>query len=221
MKPDSSSTNAMKFIAFLFLLAALCPLAAAADSKPAADPLAGAFIPPELVMLASDRIALTPQQREAFRARVEKTNPRSEELRAKLERETATLAALAKQQRVDEVSLLAQLDKVLDVERELKHLHIGLAVAVKNLLTPEQQAKLREIAKDGGKQLAEDARKRLSEKVERIQEGAQKWANNGRDPSDILKTMEEKFKPLIEAGKVIEAEAELDRLLERLKPDAK
>ena len=133
-------------------------LLAAADSKPAADPFAGAFFPPELVMLASDRIALTPQQREAFRARVEKTNPRSEELRAKLERETATLAALAKQQRVDEVSLLAQLDKVLDVERELKHLHIGLAVAVKNLLTPEQQAKLREIAKDGGKQLAEDAR---------------------------------------------------------------
>ena len=33
--------------------------------------------------------------------------------------------------------------------------------------------------------------------------------------------MEEKFKPLIEAGKVIEAEAELDRLLERFKPDAK
>ena len=33
--------------------------------------------------------------------------------------------------------------------------------------------------------------------------------------------MEEKFKPLIEAGKVIEAEAELDRMLERLKPGAK
>jgi Spy/CpxP family protein refolding chaperone len=211
----------MKFIAFIALLAAPCPLSTAADSKPAADPFAGAFLPPKLVLLASDRIALTPQQREAFRARVEKTNSRSEELRAKLERETATLAALAKQERVDEASLIAQLDKVLDVERELKHLHVGLAAAVKNLLTPEQQAKLREIAKDGGKQLAEDARKRLSEKVERVQDAARKWANNGRDPSEILKAMEEKFKPLIESGKVIEAEAELDRLLERLKPDAK
>jgi len=33
--------------------------------------------------------------------------------------------------------------------------------------------------------------------------------------------MEEKFKPLLDAGKVIEAEAELDRVLEQLKPDAK
>ena len=54
---------------------------------------------------------------------------------------------------MDEAALVAQLDKVLDVERELKHLHIGLLVAIKNLLTPEQQAKLREIAKDGGAQL--------------------------------------------------------------------
>ena len=112
--------------------------------------------------------------------------------------------------------LVAQLDKVLDVERELKHLHVGLVVAIKNLLTPEQQAKLREIAKDGGAQLIEATRKRLTEKVERVKQGGRKWADSGRDPSDILKTMGEKFKPLLDAGKVIEAEAELDRLLERL-----
>jgi hypothetical protein len=46
-------------------------------------------------------------------------------------------------------------------------------------------------------------------------------ADGGRDPSEILKTMEEKFKPLIEAGKVIEAEAALDRVLEQLAKDAK
>lgn len=211
----------MKLIAFIALLTSLSPLFAADDSKTVADPFAGAFFSPELVLLARDRIALTPEQREFFRARVEKTQPRSNELRARLESETAALSALAKQERVDEATLVAQLDKVLDVERELKHLHVGLAAAIKNLLTAEQQAKLREIAKDGGKQLAEDARKRLSEKVESVKEGAQKWAASGRDPSAILKTMEEKFKPLIEAGKAIEAEAELDRVLEQLKQDAK
>jgi Spy/CpxP family protein refolding chaperone len=218
---ESMPTVARQRIAFIALLIALCPLLAAADTKTAADPFAGAFFPPELVLLAHDRIALTLEQREAFHARMEKTKARSDELRAKLERETATLAMLAKQERADEASLVAQLDKVLDVERELKHLHVGLVVAIKNLLTPEQQAKLREIAKDGGTQLAEDTRKRLSEKVERVNEGAHKWADSGRDPADILRTMAEKFKHLIEAGKVIEAEAELDRLLERLKADAK
>jgi hypothetical protein len=49
----------------------------------------------------------------------------------------------------------------------------------------------------------------------------QKWATSGRDPSAIGKAMEEKFKPLIEAGKVIEAEAELDRVLQQIKQDAK
>ena len=44
---------------------------------------------------------------------------------------------------------------------------------------------------------------------------------SGRDPSAIGKLMEEKFKPLIEAGKVTEAEAELDRVLEQIKQDAK
>jgi len=32
--------------------------------------------------------------------------------------------------------------------------------------------------------------------------------------------MEEKVKPLLDAGKIIEAEAELDRILEKLKLDA-
>lgn len=208
-------------IAFITLLTSLCPLFAADDSKKVADPFAGAFFPPELVLMARDRIALTQEQQEAFRARMEKAQPRSDELRAKMERETAAFGALVKQERVDETALIAQLDKVLDVEREVKHLHVGLAAAIKNLLTSEQQAKLREIAKEGVAQLGEDARKRLTEKVERIKEGAQKMAESGRDPSDILKAMEEKFKPLMETGKAIEAEAVLDRVLEQLAKDAK
>jgi Spy/CpxP family protein refolding chaperone len=211
----------MKLIALITLLASLCPLLAADDPKKAADPFAGAFFPPELVLMARDRIALTQEQQEALRTRLEKTQPRSEELRRKLEKETAAFAALAKQERIEETALLAQLDKVLDAEREVKHLHMGLAAAIKNLLTPEQQGKLREIAKGGGAQLGEDARKRLTEKVERVQQGAQKWAESGRDPSEVLKAMEEKFKPLMDAGKVIEAEAELDRVLEQLTKGSK
>ena len=211
----------MKLMAFVALLTASAPLFAADESKPAADPLAGTFFPPELVLLARDRIALTPEQLADFRARMEKTGPRSEELRAKLARETAALAAIAKPERVDEAALGAQLDKVLDAERELKHLHVGLLGAIKNLLTPAQQAQLRQIAQDGGAQLKDDTRRRLTEKVECAKARAKAWADSGRDPSSIARTMEEKVKPLLDAGKAIEAEAELDRLLESLKPDAK
>ncbi len=51
---------------------------------------------------------------------------------------------------------------------------------------------------------------RITGKVEQVQAGVQKWAVSSRDPSTIRKVMEEKFKPLIEA------EVELDRLLEQL-----
>jgi hypothetical protein len=61
----------------------------------------------------------------------------------------------------------------------------------------------------------------ITAKVERVKTGAQKWADSGRDPSAIGKTLEEKFLPTFEAGKIIEAEAELDRLLEQLKQDGK
>jgi hypothetical protein len=47
--------------------------------------------------------------------------------------------------------------------------------------------------------------------------GAERWAASGRDPSAIVKAMEEKVKPFLDAGKVIEAEAELDRVLDLLK----
>jgi hypothetical protein len=67
----------------------------------------------------------------------------------------------------------------------------------------------------------EAAHRRLPGKIERVQKGAHGWAATGRDPSAIAKTMEEKFKPLLDAGKFIEAEAELDRVLEQLNQDAK
>jgi Spy/CpxP family protein refolding chaperone len=213
--------STMKLVIALALITTLRPLFAADESKHAADPFAGAFFPPEMVAMARERIVLTQEQQGAIRSLMEKTQSRSDDWRKKLEKETAALAALTKQERVDKTALLAQLDKVLDVERELKQLHVGVLVDVKNLLTPEQQSKLRAIAKDGGKQLMEAAQKRLMEKIERVKEGAQKMADSGRDPSDILRTMEQEFKPLMEAGKAVEAEAVLDRALKQLTPDAK
>ena len=211
----------MKIFTFLALLSTVCHLSAADKPAAHADPFAGAFFPPELIMQAGEQIGLTQEQRQAIEARAKKTMTRSDELRATLEHETAALSALLKQDRVEEATLLAQFDKLLDAEREVKHLHIGLLVSIKNSLTPEQQTKLRELAKDGGASLAQAVRQRLSAKVERVKEGAQKWADSGRDPSEVLRAMEEKFKPLMESGKAVEAEAELDEVLKQVAQDAK
>ena len=211
----------MKRIPFIALLAAVCTLSAADKSTAPADPLVGAFFSPEIILLARDQIGLTQEQQEAFRTRAQQTQSRSDELRQRLERETSALSALAKRERVDEAALAVQLDRLLDAERELKRLHLGLLAGIKNLLTSEQQAKLREITRDGGAQFTETMRRRLSEKVERVKEGAQKWAASGRDPSAIAQAMQEKVRPLLDGGKVREADVELDRLLAERTRDAK
>jgi len=200
----------MKLIALVSLLITVGTLSAA-------DPLAGAFFAPEVILTASDQIGLTPEQQETVRDHVQQTQSRSEELRQRLERETAALSALAQQEQVDEPALIAQLDKLLDAERDLKHLHIGLLAALKNSLTSEQQTKLREFAGKGP--AAQEKQKRLTDKVNRVKEGAQSWAASGRDPSVIARMMEENVRPLIEAGKATQAEAELDRVLEQLEQD--
>lgn len=101
---------------------------------------------------------------------------------------------------------------MLDIEREAKHVFLFLLTATKNLLTPEQQTQLRKIA---------EASKRVTEKVDRVKQIARAWEQDGRDTSSIAKAMKEKVRPSVDAGKVIEAEAELDRLLEQLKQTTK
>lgn len=216
MQTTRTSQHTMRHLLVFAVITLLCPLFAKDESKKVPDPFAGAFFPPELVLMARERIALTQKQQQALHALVEKAQPRSDELRTRLEKESAALAALVKQEHMEEAAVITQLDRVLDAEREVKHLHVGLGVAIKNLLTPGQQAQLREILKGGFAQLGEDARKRLMEKVDIIKAAATKMAEGGTDPSEILKAMDEKFKPLMDAGKVIEAEAALDRVLGEL-----
>ena len=55
------------------------------------------------------------------------------------------MVALVKQPHVDEQQVLAQLEKVLATEREVKRAQISLLVHIKNKLSAEQQAKLEAI----------------------------------------------------------------------------
>lgn len=216
-----SYSNLMKPLIVMAFLAALATLVAADAPSTPKDPLAGAFFPPELVLLARERTRLSPEMAQTIRAHMEQEQTRLEGLKMRLEHETMVLSTLAKEDRVDELKVNEQLDRVLAIEREAKHVQLGLLISVKNLLTPAQQEVMRELVKDGGAKFTSDLRRRLTEKVERVKVGAQKWAASGRDPSAITQEMQRTVGPLLDAGNPIEAEAELDRLLGRLDSDAK
>jgi Spy/CpxP family protein refolding chaperone len=61
------------------------------------------------------------------------------------------MALLLQEKPVDEAKVLAQVDRILALEKEVKKTQIGLLVRIKNLLTPAQQAKLMEMRKSDGK----------------------------------------------------------------------
>jgi Spy/CpxP family protein refolding chaperone len=117
-----------------------------AQQQPQPDPFAGNLFPPELIMQHQQALGLSEEQKNFLKAELRKTQTRLTELQWNLQDEVEKLVALMKQDQVDEAQALMQLDKVLRLEREIKSMHIGLLIRLKNKLTPEQQARLREIA---------------------------------------------------------------------------
>lgn len=106
------------------------------------DPLGQSFFPPELVMQSQEAIALSDEQKAYLRAEIREAQMKFTDLQWKLQDEVEKMISVARQPHVDEQQALAQLEKVLSVEREVKRAQIALLVHIKNKLTPEQQTKL-------------------------------------------------------------------------------
>jgi len=109
------------------------------------DPIAESVFPPELVLQHQDAIALSDAQKKTIRAEIKSAQGRFLDLQWALQSEVSKLVALLKPPHVDEAKALAQLGRVLDGEREVKKAQIALLVRLKNVLTPEQQARLADL----------------------------------------------------------------------------
>jgi Spy/CpxP family protein refolding chaperone len=106
------------------------------------DPLADAMFPPELIMQHQRELALTDDQKSFMRSEIQRSTTRFNELQWQLQDAMEALHETMKANHVNEQQALAQLNKVLDAEREIKTLHMGMAIRIKNKLTSEQQMKL-------------------------------------------------------------------------------
>jgi len=121
------------------------PAPEARGPQPGPDPFGQSFFPPELVIQNQQAIGLTDEQKNYFRTEIRDAQIKFTDLQWKLQDEAEKMMALVKQPHVDEQQALAQLEKVLSVEREVKRAQIALLVHIKNKLTPEQQNKLEEM----------------------------------------------------------------------------
>ncbi len=188
----------------------LCGQAVGAQDR---DPIGENLFPPELVMQHRQAIGLTDAQKNFIELELQKIQARFMDLQAQLQNEMEALAALLKKERVEEKLVLAQLDKVLKCEGEIKSAHLSVGIAIKNKLTPQQQAKLQELR--AATPSPQALQKRFEAKMRQVQAGVLRWQNDGRDPSPIGEVMQQ-FEPLMKQGKFKEADEVLDRALKML-----
>jgi Spy/CpxP family protein refolding chaperone len=142
----------MKRTAFVLLLLVFSiPGAGAETPSPGEDPLGRHLFPPERVMGHAQEIGLDDAQRNAIRKEVQKAQSKFLDLQFDLQTEMETMVRLVKENKIDESRVLAQLDRVLALEKEIKKTQISLLVRIKNNLTPAQQARLAEMPREPGK----------------------------------------------------------------------
>lgn len=126
-------------LAFLLSLGRSAPLGA---QQSADDPLARLLFPPELVMQHQADIGLKPEQRTAITHAIGELQGKVLDVQWRMQDAAKQLAALLGKPSVDQTAALAQVDEVLNLEREVKRAQLTLLIRIKNTLTAEQQGKL-------------------------------------------------------------------------------
>ena len=134
-----------------YTVAVLCAAIAASlqAQQPAAqvpgqaDPFARFLFPPELVMQHQGQIGLQDAQRAALQSAIQEAQSTVLKMQFALAGEAEKLTKLLEAARLEERDVLAQVDRILMIEREVKKAQMTLMIRIKNTLTPEQQDRLR------------------------------------------------------------------------------
>jgi Spy/CpxP family protein refolding chaperone len=109
------------------------------------DPMHDVMFPPGMILDHARQLNLTDEQKAYMRAEIQKTTTSFNELQWNLQDQMEILHEMMKASPVIEEQVLGQLNRVLDIERDIKRLHFGLAVRLKNRLTEAQQEQLQKM----------------------------------------------------------------------------
>lgn len=129
----------------ILVLLLVAPHARAGAQQPGNDPMAEHLFPPELVMKHQREIGLDEAQAKAIKQAMQQAQSRFFELQWDMQPESEKLVQLLQARPVDEAAVLAQADRVMTLERDVKRVHLSLLVRLKNLLREDQQRKLTEL----------------------------------------------------------------------------
>lgn len=151
----------MRIILLALVLCLTTAPSAGAQAK-TDDAFARAMFDPQFVLKHAQAIALTTTQRRAVLDELKTAQIALAPLQADMAEPAMELQELIEGTRIDEAKALAKIDRVLKLENEVKKAQAVFIIRVKNILTPEQQAKLRALrdadAREEGASREEPAR---------------------------------------------------------------
>lgn len=133
------------------LPALLLTASAAGAQAKTEEAFAKAFFDPQLVLKHANAIALTAQQRKAILDELKAAQVALVPLQVDMAEPAIELQGIIEAPRVDEAKAMARIDQVLKIENEVKKRQAIFVIRVKNILTVEQQGKLRAIRDGEGK----------------------------------------------------------------------
>ena len=116
-----------------------------AGGPPCHDPIGDNLFPPDQIMMHASEIGLTDAQRASIESDMRGADQSFRSLQPQMQSATDGLARQLHASRVDQTQVLGQLDKVLGIERSIKRTQLGLMIQIKNVLTADQQARLRRL----------------------------------------------------------------------------
>ena len=105
------------------------------------------LFPPEMVLQNQAAIGLSNDQQASINKAVGEMQASVATAKARVQGASVKLRSLLSEPRVDANAALEQVDSILGVEREVNRSQFVLMIKVKNILTPEQQAKLNQLRK--------------------------------------------------------------------------
>ena len=124
-----------------------CPpvIAGSVYSVGSQNSIESSLFKPELVMKHQRALDLTSSQKDAILTAYQQAQSDFTKWQWELQAATENLTELVAVDQINEQESLKQLEKMLDLERNIKRTQLGLMIKIKNQLTPEQQQKLREL----------------------------------------------------------------------------
>ena len=137
----------MKRLLRLFVVSLVIAPGTIWAQQPGDDPIAQNLFPPELVMKYQAELGLDEAQAKTMKETVQKAQSKFLDVQWDMQAESQKMVRLLQARPIDEAAVLAQADRVMALERDVKKAQLTLLVRIKNLLTAAQQAKLTDLRK--------------------------------------------------------------------------